>query len=235
MSDYDLTVITPTTGRNSLYFLIDSLKRQQVAINHIILWDNKHVGKFLYPDPITLLVGKPTDLDYDSTLYKANNVLLKENMSSEGGAVSPLRAIGLLMATTEFVTFADDDVIWEPEHAKSMIDSIGDKKWVFCKRKMWAKSDDSNYEYLGVDEFESMGDEAKTSYKSVDNNCMMFRRRFGTSAACMYREATEYNDNKLMYDFLMKYAKEPAKTNVATINQVCPDRLINFFRENCTI
>jgi hypothetical protein len=37
-----------------------------------------------------------------------------------------------------------------------------------------------------------------------------------------------------MYNFLMKYAFEPAKSELVTVNQVCPDRLVEFFSTNCT-
>jgi len=63
---------------------------------------------------------------------------------------------------------------------------------------------------------------------------MMFRRRFGSSAAPLYREVSEYCDDRLMYEFLKTYAGEPGKTNLATINQICPDKLVDFFRNNCT-
>jgi hypothetical protein len=67
----------------------------------------------------------------------------------------------------------------------------------------------------------------------VDNNCMIFKRRFGTSAAVLYRETREYNDDRLMYAFLKKHAGEAGKTNAATINQVCPESLVDFFRNGC--
>ena len=78
-----------------------------------------------------------------------------------------------------------------------------------------------------------MGDEAKTVYKSVDNNTMIFERRFGTSAACIYRETKEQNKDLLIYDFLTKYAGEPGRTRMATINRVCSPRLASYFRDNC--
>jgi len=37
-----------------------------------------------------------------------------------------------------------------------------------------------------------------------------------------------------MYSFLKKYAGEPARTEKATVNQVCPERLEKMFRQYCT-
>jgi hypothetical protein len=116
-----------------------------------------------------------------------------------------------------------------------MVEAIENKNWAFCKRKIWTTLPNGQFEYLGIDEFESVGESAKTPYKMVDNNCMIFRRRFGVSAACLYRETKEYNDDRLMYAFLKKYAGGPGKTNEASINQVCPKKLENMFRTHCKI
>jgi hypothetical protein len=69
----------------------------------------------------------------------------------------------------------------------------------------------------------------------VDNNCLIFKRRLGSSGAVLYRENNgEYNDDRKMYAFLKQYGGIPGKTNKATVNQICPTRLIPMFKENCT-
>lgn len=227
-----VSIITPTTGKDSLFNLIESITKQGLSVIHIVLWDDKREGCFAdgRMTPEKLENAKYVE-DYG---YVANNIIVKGNFVSGIAAGSALRSIGLMVANTEYVMFADDDVMWEPNHLSSMILSVSDKNWAFCKRKIWTKMPDGKYEYLGVDDFESVGEEAKTPYKMVDNNCMIFRRRFGTSAAVLYRETSDYNDDRLMYDFLKKYAGEPGKTQEPSVNQVCPERLTNFFRINCT-
>ncbi|MFA7219871.1 MAG: glycosyltransferase family A protein [Synergistaceae bacterium] len=231
-----VTIITPTTGKDSLFNLIESITKQGVPVCHIILWDEIKDGRFR-PSAGNANM-KPEDLSrpeyWDQYNYMVINIDMKVKMVQGVAAGSALRSIGLMGAFTDLVTFADDDVIWEEDHLLQMMDAISDKNWAFCKRKIWTALPDGQYEYLGVDEFESVGEEAKTPYKMVDNNCMMFRRRFGVSAACLYREVSEYCDDRLFYAFLMKYAGNPAKTGRATINQVCPKRLEEFFRSNCT-
>jgi len=229
-----ITVITPTTGKDSLFNLIESITKQGIPVCHILLWDNLKEGRFANPD-----IMKPCDLDKKEYWLEHNymviNIDMKADMISELAAGSALRSIGLMASFTDLVTFADDDIIWEDNHLLEIMDAIDGKNWAFCKRKIWTKLNDGNFEFLGVDDFESVGEEAKTPYKMVDNNCMMFRRRFGVSAACLYRETKEYNDDRLMYAFLKKYAGEPGKTNNASINQVCPKRLETMFRTHCTI
>lgn len=218
---YELTVITPTTGKESLLKLIDSIEKQTIAdkIFHILLWDEFRSENALNPGGFNC-----------SNRY---SIVIPWGLGKNGNAPgSSLRAIGLISAFTEYVTFADDDVTWEYNHAETMLKSIENLNWTSCFRKIYSPR---NNEYLGVDKFESVGDykSRKVSYEMLDNNCMMFRRHFGVYASHLYRETTEYNDDRLMYSFLKQHAGPLGRTEQATINHTCPDRLIQFFSENC--
>jgi hypothetical protein len=226
-----ISVITPTTGKDSLFNLIESLTRQQARIIHFLIWDDIRQDHFLKD-------MKPEDLDkreyFEKYGYLVNNIIIKGRRINTAATGSALRAIGLISAVTDIVTFADDDVVWEDNHLSTMMEAMKNHEWAFCKRKIWTINKNNTPEYLGIDEFESVGEDAKTPYKMVDNNCMMFKRRYGSSAAPLYRETNEYNDDRLFYNFLKQYAGEPGKTNLATINQVCPTKLVDFFKNNCT-
>jgi hypothetical protein len=230
-----LTVITPTTGKPSLINAIASLRNQQsvVPIKHIMLWDNKREGEFLFPSEDGNWKN-PLDLQCEDVNYSANCIIIKDNFISGKAAGSALRAVGLMVANTEWVTFMDDDIMWDSNHVDTILESAKDKEWAFCKRRIWTKAE-SGYECLGVDEFESVGEEAKTPYKMVDNNCMVFKRKYGVSSACLYRSTEHYNDDRLMYSFLKRFAGEPGISKSTTINQICPERLTDFFRTNCTL
>ena len=230
-----ITVITPTTGKDSLFMLIDSIRQQvdseqnPIDVFHIILWDNKREGQFMWPD----YENKELQVE-DNGNYSSLCLILPGSFGQKTAPGSALRSIGLMAAQTDFVTFADDDIVWEPNHLYSVLNLIEQSKanWGYCMRRIWTKRDDGQYEFICLDNFESVGDESKLDYQMVDNNCMVFKRRFGTSAACLYRETKEYNDDRLMYQFLAKHAGIPVKTRLSTINQVCPDRLVEFFRTN---
>lgn len=227
-----ISVITPTTGKNSLMLLQDSIRKQGVPVEHILLWDNIRQDEFMNGNSPSSLI-KPNDWDDHNMLV--TNIEIPYRTKNGLACGSALRAIGLMAAQTEFVTFADDDVIWEDDHLISMIEAIQTSNWAFCKRRIWAKLGLDKYEYLGIDEFESIGEESKLDYKMIDNNCVIFRRRFGSSAACLYRETKEYNDDRLFYQFMMKYAGKPNQTGKASINQVCPPKLYHMFKESCTM
>ena len=227
-----VTIITPTTGKDSLFSLIESVQAQNLPVEHILLWDDFREGPFMGNG-----ANRPKDLEQEKYWtefnYLIKSIEIKGSMIQGEAKGSALRAIGLMAAQSQYVTFADDDIMWEKGHLESMLKAIEGKRWAYCKRRIWTSTTEG-FEFLGVDNFESVGEDSKLSYKMVDNNCMMFHRRFGTSAAVLYRETREYNDDRLMYDFLKKHAGEPGKANEATVNQVCPQRLVEFFRENCT-
>jgi|HubBroStandDraft_1064217.scaffolds.fasta_scaffold31693_3 hypothetical protein len=216
-----LTVITPTTGRTSLLRLIESVGEQDagIAISHLLLWDDKR-------EP-----GGPTPARLESA--NRTSLVLPAGFGRFGEAPgSALRSIGLLWATTTWVTFADDDVWWERSHVRALLGAAQGRSWASTLRRVWSPSGD----VLGVDRFESVGDESsrRVPYEMCDNNTMVFLRQFGVGAAPMYRETRQYNDDRLMYAFLKQHAGPRGSTSRPTVNQVCPDRLVEFFRVNCS-
>jgi hypothetical protein len=228
-----LTLITPTTGKSSLYKLINSIDAQDIPVDHILLWDSKREDDFLYPNFATLITKKPADLDEVRDNGSCRYSIVIPSSFVRGVAYgSSLRAVGLMAANTEFVMFCDDDVFFDNNHFKSMLKLVENHNWAYCRRKVWANVND----YIGVDNFESVGDSSdrKVPYEMVDNNCMIFNRRLGSSAAVIYRETTEYNDDRNFYAFLKQYGGIPSVTKEATINQICPQRLEGMFRQGCS-
>ena len=107
-----MTVITPTIGRPGLQKLIECINKQTIKnkIYHIILWDDFKIKEC----PAIETFSGPRTL----------NLRLSDGFGKNGFAPgSPLRAIGLIAATTPWVTFADDDVIWDDDHAESVLNA----------------------------------------------------------------------------------------------------------------
>ena len=215
-----LTVITPTIGRDSLQLLIQSLDTQTIAdrIFHILLWDETQVG-----------TASPESFNAANRYSMVIPWGLGRNGHAPG---SSLRSVGLMAANTYWVTFADDDVHWEQNHAELLVRTATNYNWAACLRNIY----DSAGNYLGVDRFESVGDDPGrlVDYEMVDNNCLIFSRALGTQAAHLYRQTKNYDDDRLFYAFMKQHAGPLGRTNQATINQVCPDRLIDFFAQNCS-
>lgn len=215
-----LTVITPTTGKPGLNKLINSIDSQNFNndIYHLLLWDD-------FRD----------ELAESPEVYNGVNrfsLVAPPGTGRNGSAPgSMLRAIGLTLANTPWVTFADDDVWWEPDHYASISSHMSTSNWITTFRRIWTNSGIN----LGVDRFESVGDDATRTvpYEMCDGNTMTFKREYGLFAARFYRETKEYNDDRLMYAFLKENAGERGRHPNPTINHICPSSLEHFFRLNC--
>ena len=213
-----ITIITPTTGKASLLKLIESIDRQTAPGQtfHLLLWDD-------YRD---------SDLDPFSLNGPSRFSIVAPPGSGRNGDApgSLLRSIGLMAVRTPWVTFADDDVWWDLDYVETVLPAMAHAQWITVLRKIYT----AHGEYLGVDRFESVGDAPtrRVPYEMCDNNTMIFRREYGVSAAHLYRETNQYNDDRLMYSFLKNSAIKIV-VDAATINHVCPVKLEEFFRNNC--
>jgi len=221
MTEPLITVITPTTGKRTLERLMQSMEKQNVPWVHILLWDDKREDDYI-KKPYGVKISNPACIRY--------NIVVPGSFIKGQACGSALRAIGLMASNTKYVTFADSDVWYDPNHFELLIEAIRGKEWAYTVRRIWA----NEQECIGEDRFESVGDDSKLSYKLVDNSSLLVDRKFAASSACLYRETEEYNDDRLMFAFLKKYAGIPGKTNVATVNQICPSRLEQMFRKQCT-
>src|ERR1700753_2032202 len=108
--EFQLTVITPTTGKPSLARLIDSINGQTVAdgVFHFLLWDDVRDSSAKMPGA------------YESS--RCASVVLPTGLRRNGAAPgSPWRAVCLMAAQSPWVTFADDDVSWDPDHAAALL------------------------------------------------------------------------------------------------------------------
>jgi hypothetical protein len=217
----DVTVITPTTGRPSLERLISSIDRQAPGgtIFHLLLWDGMRDAAAKAPE------------SYNSD--RRLSVVLPAGLGRNGNAPgSPLRAVGLMTAMTAWVTFADDDVRWDDGHVAALAAAVPGVRWASTLRTIWTSAG----ERLGVDRFESVGDDPgrRVPYEMCDNNCLVFRRELGTAGAVLFRETRDYNDDRLMYRFLKTSGGRRGTTGRPTIHHICPDKLVAFFRKECS-
>lgn len=214
-----ITVITPTTGKESLGRLIESIDSQSKGrVFHLLLWDDK----------------RDSDIKPETFNSTSRHSIVAPNGSgrNKDAPGSILRAAGLMLARTPWVTFADDDVWWDNNHLDEIAPLMNTCNWLSVLRRIYKPP---NCELIGIDRFESVGDDIsrKVPYEMCDGNTMVLKREFGVGAAYLFRETTEYNDDRLLYAFLKQYAGPRGKTNQASINQICPDKLINFFLSNC--
>jgi len=215
-----ISIITPTRGEETLFKLIKSINEQSVPWCHIIITDTSWMDSQL--DPKSCFNEKIGN----SIRYNIHIPFFTKKGIAPGSA---LRSIALMAAQTEWITMADSDVWYENNHLESMI--THDKNWSYCKRRIWSPT---TGECLGIDNFESVGDESKVSYEMVDGCSMAYKQPYGASAAYLYRMTEDYNDDRLAYAHYKKYGGKPHKTNQVTVNQICPIKLESMFRQFCT-
>jgi Glycosyl transferase family 2 len=218
-----LTIITPTIGRNSLLKLIDSIDNQSTSnlTHHLVMWDDYRISEVITPEYLESQARQ--------------SIVMRGNFGRNGHAPgSPLRAVALMAANTPWVTFADDDVWWDKYHVENILNHIqnNNTNWLTTHRHIWQSEKD----YIGVDRFESVGDASnrQVPYEMCDGNTIIVKRELGVMAAHLYRNTTDYNDDRLMYDYLKSNAGVRGSIEKATIHQICPENLIQFFKNNCS-
>lgn len=223
-----ISIITPTTGSDGLFRLIDSIKTQEADYEHILLWDDKREGRFLAGDSANAAAMRPEDLNDQRT----TSITIKGSFVRGRATGSALRAVGLMAAQGKYITFADSDVWHEPNHLTQLLSTAKGKNWAFCRGRIWR----GDGRYIGVDNFESVGDspDRRTTQIMVDNNTMIVARYYGSMAATLYRETTQYDDDKRMTQLLYKRAGTPGINKEATVNQICPVKLESMFERKCT-
>jgi hypothetical protein len=216
----DITVITPTTGKPSLDRLIAGIDGQSQGgrIFHLLLWDQMRDAAAKSPTPTIPTTGSASSFRPGWAATEMHRVRRC--------------AVGLMTAITPWVTFADDDVRWDDDHIAVLADAVQGVRWASTLRTIWTQAG----ERLGVDRFESVGDDPgrRVPYEMCDNNCLAFRRELGTAGAVLFRETRDYNEDRLMYRFLKTSGGRRGATGKPTIHHTCPDRLVAFFRKECS-
>lgn len=198
-----ITALNKNTQSCDLYNLISSLKEQNIPICHILIGDNRWFYNY---------IGYNDKYSENTNTYTENFVKINGIIGKNENSTAELTSIGLMIADTEFVSIADPNIMFDPNHFEQLLGSIAGNKWNYSKRKIWSETRSS---ITGGKEFEYIGKDEVT----IDQNCLIFNRRFGSSAACLYRESKKIEDN-LMFEFLTKYAGAAIGTNNHTVNFV---------------
>ena len=165
---------------------------------------------------------------------RITNITHPEQICKPNAPGAAARAIGLIWATTPYVTFCDDDCWFEDEHLEWMLHNLREENvaWGWGLRRIWTNSG----RYLGVDRFESYGEDSKTPYKMAEMNATVMQRQLGVKWAAINRDIATYDEDRRLYQWLRD---DPATgdgfaSGIAGLNQVCPRRLEMMFEEGCS-
>ena len=166
IKNYDaVTVITPTTGKNTLNDAIKSVSDQSYKnIVHLIVVDCEKYKK----------KTKKIIKQYSSKNIKTMN--LPFNTGKDGFNGHRIYAAVSYLVNTKYIIFLDEDNWFDTNHVKSMVDFLENKNldWAYSLRKIYQE----NKVFVANDNCESIGSYrpySKMPYL-VDTNCYIFKR-----------------------------------------------------------
>jgi hypothetical protein len=222
---FEITVITPTIGRRSIYKLASSLRNQNVKIIHIILWDSKRCNDNIEPyDKELELLTTPNYSIYHYVIsHPIYNILRIDNY---------MRIVGLSMTTTEYVTQLGDDCWVEPDWLERGINYIkkgNNIDYIFCRRYIWENENTK----MGVDDYESIGKTNKFGYNLMENDSIIYTKRLILPVINVLNKNNHYYSDREITKELLKQYNGLSDTECG-LNQISPDFLIQFHKTHIT-
>lgn len=217
-----ITIITPTLGNPSIMNLINALEGEAIPYVHLILFDKNRVENGL----------KPSDLHNGQTTFCYEflhpHLLKKENQRNDVW----LRAVGISLANTDYVTFFDDDTWPDRNHLKKIINfiKVRDYGYTFCKRRMWEKTANNKLSLIGTDNFEAIGIKNKEGYRLIDNSSLYMTIQTARMLIPTYLNNQIYGDDRITPDILDKNAIGGQYEEVL-VNHIAKPILVNYFKK----
>lgn len=224
------TIITPTVGTPSILRLKKALQYETVPFIHLILWDKARDKSAI--NPRDLEDGRTFCYEFMHPYFRFPN---------QRNDVW-LRAVGITLTNTPYVTCFDDDTWPDRNHLEHILTYMNKEKldYTYCKRRMWSKigknnSNNSNnkLELLGVDDFEATGEMTKMGYRLIDNSSLYMKVETARKVSSVFLKNQVYGDDRITPDFLDKNAKGKRMHRVL-VNHVAKDHLVPFFSQGVT-
>lgn len=219
-----LTVITSTIGRESLFKLSESLSKQNVKIYHIILWDTKRENDGI--EPYDKKISNLVNDNYEVYHYIINHpIFLEENERID----NHMRLIGLTMTTSKFFTFIDDDCWVEDKWCKTAIENIQHKNsnFCYCYRYIW----DSDYNKIGLDNYESIGMKNNFGYHLIDMNTIIYNKSMKDLITAILSNYNQYEIDRIIAEIILT-KNSGVQLKEGFLNQISPDFLLDFHKKN---
>ena len=209
-------VITPTTGKDTVWKAIESVKEQTIPTEHMLVIDGTKswVG----------LNNKRQIADI------CTHITIPENVGGNGWYGHRVYASVPLIVNADYILFLDEDNWFEPNHVETMIAKIKSKDlmWSYSLRRICNEAG----EYVQDDDCESLGRYPvfyDHNIKFVDTNCYCFRREFLVTVA--HHFYGQWGADRPFYNAASTKLPAFGCTGLATVNYRAPERLLNMFKE----
>lgn len=152
-------VITPTTGKDTLYKAMESVRDQTVKTEHLVVFDGQEARDKI---PLAFVDGH-TFLTLPENTGRHNGLLWNGHRIYAGIP---------FLVNADYVLFLDEDNWFEPNHVESMVKYIQDNNldWCYSLRKIYNEAG----EFECLDDCESLGKYPAFydhTLKFVDTNC----------------------------------------------------------------
>ncbi|MEY4263454.1 MAG: hypothetical protein RL373_22 [Pseudomonadota bacterium] len=205
-------VITPTTGKDTVFKAIQSVKDQTMTTEHLVVLDGVQKANEYIPKGLLKVIELP------------------ENVGGNGWYGHRVYAAMPLLVNADYILFLDEDNWFEPNHVETMINKIKSKDlmWAYSLRRIC----DEDGEYIRDDDCESLG-RWPTFYDHtlnfVDTNCYCFRREYLVSISHTFYG--QWGADRPFYTAASTKLPAFGCTGLATVNYRAPARLHNMFKE----
>ena len=208
-------VITPTTGKKTLYQAIESVQNQTIPVEHLVVMDGQEVWNKVRATPSN---------------YSCKWMLLPENVGANGWYGHRVYAAMPLMVNADYILFLDEDNWFEPNHVETMVNKIKSKElmWAYSLRRIC----DERGQYVLDDDCESLGRYSAfydSTLNFVDTNCYCFRREFLVTVAHSFYG--QWGADRPFYKAASTALPSFGCTGEATVNYRAPERLLEMFRQ----
>lgn len=214
-------VITPTTGKDTLDKAMESVAKQTVDTEHLIVFDGREASEKWM---LSRKLGSP----YPNK--RTEMLMLPENVGGNGWYGHRVYAAMPLMVNADYILFLDEDNWFEPNHVETMINKIKSKDlmWAYSLRRIC----NERGEYVTDDDCESLG-RYPTYYDHtlnfVDTNCYCFKREYLVNVA--HHFYGQWGADRQFYKAVSKQLPSFGCTGQATVNYRAPERLLKMFLE----
>ena len=211
-----IMVITPTTGKDTVFKAIESVKAQTIPTEHMLVID-----------------GAKSWVNFNNKGTIADictHVTLPENVGGNGWYGHRVYAAMPLMVNADYILFLDEDNWFEPNHVETMINKIKSKDlmWAYSLRKICNEAG----EYVCDDDCESLGRYPPVYdhlLNFVDTNCYCFKREYLVSVAHTFYG--QWGADRPFYKAASTNLPSFGCTGEATVNYRAPERLLGMFRQ----
>ena len=188
--DQTVTVVTATTGRDSLMRCIGSVRKQTYAnIQHLVVSD----GTAAYANARKQISACQIQASHDRQLCNVDHISLPYSVGKDRWNGHRIYAAATYLAVGDFIMYLDDDNFLEPDHVSSMMLAMTKEAgYGFAYRNIV----NEDGVFLCQDNCESLGPYHPTILNPndylIDVNCYFMRRELALQLTPLwYRKARE--------------------------------------------